>query len=51
MDESRLWLVFTVVCIASIIGLLEYEDKIDIFGEKIPRKMKLILIPQMRCMI
>ncbi len=34
MDESRLWLVFTVVCIASIIGLLEYEDKIDIFGEK-----------------
>lgn len=30
MDESRLWLVFTVVCIASIIGLLEYEGQINL---------------------
>lgn len=34
MDESRLWMIFTVVCIASIIGLLEYEGQINLIDGK-----------------
>ena len=33
MDESRLWMIFTAVCLASLIGLLEYEGMINLIGE------------------
>ncbi len=33
VKEGSWWMVFTVVCLVSLIGLLEYEGQIDIFGE------------------
>ena len=33
VKEGSWWMVFTVVCLVSLVGLLEYEGQIDIFGE------------------
>ena len=33
MDESRIWMIFTAVCIVSIIGLMEYQGMIDVLNQ------------------
>lgn len=32
MEESRYWMIFTAVCVASLIGVLEYGGMINLFG-------------------
>ncbi len=34
MDENRLWMIFTAICIVSIVGLMEYQGMINILGEE-----------------
>jgi len=33
MDENRIWMIFTAVCIISIIGLMEYQGMIDVLNQ------------------
>ena len=33
MEEGSWWMVFTAVCLASLVGLLEYEGVINLFSE------------------